>query len=417
MPSKVIESGVGRSLLAQLRAPNVIADPPDARVPASTRGLLLWGLVLLIPLVALLRILLPTSTVGQDSDLYLSLANDPFDNPDVLVDNKAVATFALRLLVPLIVWALPFDPDLGFHITSIGGLIAGALVVSVLARRLGLGALALLAGPVYVASFHGVYGLWQWRMVDTVTLALVSGAVLAAYTYRAPLVALLATAVVASKEIGLVIPLAWFAVRRGAVPLRRALAETALVLALPLVLFVAMRYFIVIPHRTWDAWWQWKLGFNTQGEWGYAKPLVQVFLQNHGMLWLLWPLGVLVAPPRWRRLSLFALILIPFLAGGPWARSTGYLLPFVLPSALLVLARLSLARAAVALAASVAVALPLALRNIGITDVVGSNLLLLPGMIVFVVAVYPAVRSALTDGLGAARPRLRRQDALPRSST
>jgi hypothetical protein len=341
-----------------------------------------------IPLVVLLRLLLPKS-ISDDGMLYSSLAKDPFDNP--LVNNSLNPfwpTFASRLLVPLIVWVLPFSTSVGFHITSMGGIVAGAAVVAVLARKIGVGALALAVGPVYALSFHGIYGLWQWRMVDTVTLAVFAGAILAAYTYRAVLCSLLATAAVASKEVGLAIPICWWAVRRGERPERRALAEAAAIAIAPVGLFVFMRYSGVIPHRSWNAWEQYKLGFTTQGEWGYVRPLAQVFLQNHGLLWMLWPLALLVAPPRWRRLHLFVLALVPFLAGGPWARSVGYLLPFVLPSAMLVLQRASLARALVAIAGSVAVTVPLSLRNIGI-DGFESNLLLVPGIVVFLVAAAP----------------------------
>jgi hypothetical protein len=380
------------SLLDQLRAPNV--DGEQEHVRASNRGLVLWSLGLSGLLVLLLRALLPTG-MSDDGVLYRSLAEDPFDNPLILESpNIFHATFAMRLLVPLTVWALPVDPDLGFHLTAAGGLVAGAVVVSLLARKLGLGGLALLAGPVYVASFHGIYGLWQIYHVDTVTMALFSAGVLAAYTQRAVLCSVLSAFVVASKEIGLALPLAWWASRRGRGGERRAILETLLVAALPVALFVVMRFTIVLPHQPWRAWEQYKLGFTTQGEWGYARPLVQVLLQNHGMLWLLWPLGLLVGPPRWRRLHLFVLLLLPLLAGGPWARSTAYLAPFVLPSALVVLSRVSLLRGAIALAGSAAVAVPLALRNSAVEEA-GSNLLLLPGIVVFLVAAFPAARSAL----------------------
>jgi hypothetical protein len=386
---------VSDSFNEQARAPDVLAaELPGARVAASDFGLVVWSLLLTLPVVALLRVLLPT-VLSDDSVLYRALAEDPLDNPLIVEsENKIHATFALRLLVPAIVWALPFDTDVGFDVTSMGGVLAGAVLVAVLARRLGLGRLALLAGPTYALTFHTIYGLHVPHHVDTVTLALFAGGVLAAYTYRAVLCALLATAVVASKEIGLALPLAWFAARRGERPIRRVLAETVAIGLGPLLLFLLMRYTQVIPHQSWQAWEQYKLGFTTQGEWGYVRPLVQVFLQNHGMLWLLWPLGVLVAPTRWRRFHLFVLLLIPFLAGGPWARSVGYLLPFVLPSALLVLARASFARAALALAASAAVAVPLSLRNIGMEEY-GSNLLLVPGGMLFLVAALQPVRSVL----------------------
>jgi hypothetical protein len=114
-----------------------------------------------------------------------------------------------------------------------------------------------------------------------------------------------------------------------------------------------------------------------------------------GLLFLVWPLALLTAPRRWRWMHLYVLLLLPILAGGPWARSTMYLIPFALPSALLLLSRLSLARGLVAVAGSIAVAVPLALRNIAIEEF-SSNLLLVPGTVVFVLAAAPAVG----DGVG-----------------
>lgn len=388
---------VGASFGAQARAPNVLCDPPEGRVPASDLGLIVWSLVLVVPLVALLRIVLSSQPISDDGALYRALADDPIDNPLIVNSlNPFHVTFALRLLVPVTVWALPFGTTTGFHLTSIGGIVAGAVIVALIARRIGLGPLALLAGPVYVATFHAIYGLWQMYHVDTVTLALFSAGVLAAYTYRAVFCSLLAALVVASKEIGLALPFAWYASRRRSCSERRALAEAVVVAAFPLTVFVTMRYTQLIPHRSWHAWQQYQLGFTTQGEWGYVRPLVQVFVQNHGMLWLLWPLGVLAGPPRWRRLNLFVLILVPFLAGGPWARSCGYLLPFVIPSGLVALSRISLVRASIALVGSAAVAVPLALRNIALEQF-QSNLLLLPGALVFGVAALPAITSLLSD--------------------
>lgn len=400
---------VARSFLAQARAPTTSAESGVHRA-VSDRGLVLWSLVLTGLVLGVLRVLLPTTEGApeDDSELYLSLARDPIDNHLIAeTETEFASTFALRLLVPVIVWLLPVEPNLGFHLTSLGGLLAGGVVVAVLARKIGVGGLALAAGPAYVLSFHGIYGLWSWRMVDTVTLALVAGAVLAAYTSRPAICSVLAAATVASKEIGLALPVAWFAVRRSA-GTRRALVETALVAAPAAILFAVMRFSGLIPHRTWAAWDQFQLGFTTQGEWGYVRPLLQVFLQNHGMLWLLWPLAVLVGPPRWRRLHLFVVLLVPFLAGGPWARSVGYLLPFVLPSALLVLARGRTAFALAALVGSAAVAVPLALRNIAI-DELGSNALLLPGMLVFAVFAFPSARRAVSEARerwgAAGRPR------------
>jgi hypothetical protein len=396
VPLSRIALGARESFLVQARAADALGDPPDSRVPASTSGLVWWTLAFVVPLVVGLRLILATA-LSDDGMIYRALAEDPIDNPLVSNStNEFYWSFAPRLLVPSIVWLLPVDTRLGFQITTIGGLIAGAVVIAVLVRRLGVGALALLAGPAYVASFLGIYNLWMLFHVDALTVALFSGAILAAYTFRPVVCSALATLVVASKEIGLSLPVAWYAARRGTRPHRRVLAETALVALVPVTVFVLMRYTQLIPHHTWQAWHQYKLGFTTQGHWGYVKPLVQVFVQNYGMLWLLWPLAVLVAPPRWRRLHLFALLLIPLLAGGPWARSSWYLIPFVLPSALLVLTYGRRSFAVAAVVGSIAVAVPLGLRNSAV-DEAASNMLLLPGVVLFVVASVPAVRAALAD--------------------
>jgi hypothetical protein len=373
------------------------------------RGLLVWSFTTALSLALLLYLVLPTSTVGWDSDAYLAIAQHPLDNHEVM-------PFPTRLLVPFIVWILPFDPNVGFHITTIGGLAAGAVVVSFLARRIGVGILALGAAPAYVLSFHGIYGTWQWRLIDTVTVALFGAAILAAYNHRKVACSLLSAAAAASKEVGLTAPLAYFAARSHApISRRRWLAESAFVAALPLVVFVALRFLTqqsvaLSPTDSgwsedqWDPFRSYRLGITMYEQWGYGRPLVQVFVQNHGMLFLLWPFVLLIAPTRWRRMHLYVLGLLPILAGGPWARSTMYLLPFILPSSLLILSRVSLSRAAAALLGSIAVAVPLALRNIGIGEF-GSNLLLLPGAALFAVAAWPAVRRTVDEFLARRRSR------------
>ncbi len=373
------------------------------------RGLLLWSTFVGFALAFLLYLVLPTSTVGWDSDAYLAMARHPFDSGQVM-------PFPTRILVPLLVWVLPFDPDVGFHITTIGGLTAGAVIVAFIARRIGVHALALAAAPAYVLSFHGIYGTWQWRLIDAVSVPLFGAGLLAAYNHRKVATSVLAGAAAAAKEIGVTLPLAYLAARSGGIVRRRRLfVETALVALLPLTVFIGLRLLVgqsvaLAPQHEdwnteqWDPFRSYTLGITMYREWGYGRPLVQVLVQNHGLLFLLWPLALLFAPGRWRRMHLYALLLLPILAGGPWARSTMYLLPFVLPSGLLLLSRLPLGRASVAVAASIAVAVPLSLRNIAI-DELSSNLWLVPGAIVFAVAAAPAVREAAERAVVAVRSR------------
>jgi hypothetical protein len=98
-----------------------------------------------------LRVVLPTSTGGGDSEFYRQLAEHPL-RP---IEGAPNAFFQFRPLVPTIVWALPLPTDLGFHVATMISLVAGALLIASLTRAVGVGWLALAAGPVYVLSFVG----------------------------------------------------------------------------------------------------------------------------------------------------------------------------------------------------------------------------------------------------------------------
>jgi hypothetical protein len=378
---------LGRSPLSEA-IPKPQPDPPLGRF-------LSVSLALTVPLAAFLRVVLPTSTGGGDSEFYRQLAEHPL-RP---IEGAPNAFFQFRPLVPTIVWALPLPTDLGFHVATMISLVAGALLIASLTRAVGVGWLALAAGPVYVLSFVGFYGLLQFRMIDTATVAIWTATLLAAYAGRPVAVAVLSVFGVAAKEICLLLPIAYGLVRSTSRPFRRAAAATVAVAVPAVVVFILIRLLMpyTAPYGTDVNQGVWSGGLKLQGQWGYGRVLPQVLMQNLGLLWLLWPLGLVVAPPRWRRLSLFVLVVAPFLAGGAWARTAIYLWPFVLPSALLVLRRGTPVAAVLALAGSAWVAVLLSLRNIAV-DAPGplaTNAALVPGMLLFAVAAAPAVLEVL----------------------
>jgi hypothetical protein len=345
----------------------------------------------------MLKLLLPAATGGGDSEIYRRLAVHPFE-PITIYKN---AVFQFRILVPAIVWLLPVPTDTGFHVVTSIGVVAGAVLVALLARAVGLNRVALLAAPLSVLSFYGFYGLSQFRMIDSVAVSVFAAALLAALAGAAGWCSLLSVVATAAKEVGVLIPLAFYAARASRLLDRRVLRTTILI-ALPAVaLFVALR--LLLPHgasyRAGDVVGGWYEGLSVQGRWGYPKVLLQVLLQNFGLLWLLWPLGVAVAPVRWRRLHCFLLVLLPVLVGTHWSRSASYLLPFVLPSALLVLARSRLPLTLAALGGSTWVAVLMSLRNIAVEPpgFLATNAALVPGVLLFAVAAAPAAWSSFRD--------------------
>src|SRR6266545_4986718 len=104
----------------------------------------------------------------------------PHRAPSVDTADQA-GPYPFRILVPLVVWALPLPTEFAFHALGLLGFIAGATVTTVLARDIGVESWrALLAAPLYVLCFAGVFGVYQFEMIEPETAALTSGCLLLA---------------------------------------------------------------------------------------------------------------------------------------------------------------------------------------------------------------------------------------------
>ena len=279
-------------------------------------------------------------------------------------------------------------------------LVAGALLIASLTRAVGVGWLAFAARSVYVLSFVGFYGLLQFRMIDTATVAIWTATLLAAYAGRPVAVAVLSVFGVAAKEICLLLPIAYGLVRSTSRPFRRAAAATVAVAVPAVVGFVLIRLLMPVhtaPYGTDVNQGVWSGGLKLQGQWGYGRVLPQVLMQNLGLLWLLWPLGLVrcspalapVEPLRARRGSisgggamgaycdLFVAVRTAISVVGP---STGNAAGGGLGAC-----RKRVGRCA---------ALPAEHRG-GLNGPLATNAALVPGMLLFAVAAAPAVLEVL----------------------
>lgn len=301
-------------------------------------------------------LLLPSTKYGGDGTVYDAMARHPFETA------HQVGPYPFRFLVPLVVWALP-GTEFEFHLLGFLGLVVGATVTAVLACDLGVERrLALLAAPVYVLSFAGVYGVWQYEMIDTEGAAFTSVALLCAWRGRKVLFVVVGMLGAAAREYAATVPLGWWAAQRGRGHERRALLE-ALAVGVPILGVYALVQAIV-PHPPGGSFMFRNTTYAYFAQFGLARFLARSLIQSFGVLFLLWPLGLLVGTPRWRSFHLYVVGVIPFLSVTDWNRMGIYLLPFVVPSALLVLARQRFAFAVLALAGSATLAALLSLHNI-----------------------------------------------------
>jgi hypothetical protein len=338
-----------------------------------------------------LLVLLPSNGDVGDGPVYAAMAHHPFDTA------HQPGPYAFRILVPLLVWLLPLSTELSFHVLVFVGLVAGATITAVLARDLGIEPRrALLAAPLYVLPFAGVFGVYQYRMLEPETAALTSAAFLLAWRGRARVFTGVGMLAAAARDLGVTVPVAWWAAQRGPGRELRAIAQ-AVLLGLPIVATYLLIQ-ILVPHPPGTAFFHSaNRAFNLE-EIGIAKFLVRSLVQGYGILFLLWPIGIALGTRRWRSFHLYVLFMIPVLYEADWNRMTIYLLPFVLPSALLALERCSYALCAVVAAASAYVAFVLSLHNI--PDSAGypsGAAMLVPGALIGIVAALPAVGASVLE--------------------
>jgi hypothetical protein len=346
-----------------------------------------------------LRVFLPWTGVGADGVVYAAMARHPFHTADQL------GPYPFRVLIPLLVWLLPLPRNAGFHVLAFAGLVAGGTMVALLARDIGVRPTrALAAAPLYVLSFAGVYGLYQYRMIDSECAALTAGALL--LTWRGRKLAFVVVAMVAAsaREYGGTLPLAWWAAQRGR---GRELQAVwwALVLGIP----VLTVYFLVQtlpPHPSGGSFMFRNGTFDYYAKYGLLRYFSRSFVQGFGLLFLAWPIGFALGSSRWRSFHLYLLGIVPFMIVTDFNRTIIYILPFAIPSALLMLDRASQRLFAVAVVASAYVAVGLSLHNLPNNGgYPAGNAIILPGAILGVAALLPAARASLREVAARLRPR------------
>jgi hypothetical protein len=156
--------------------------------------------------LAVLVATISATGVGGDGPVYAQMERHPFETANL------GGPYPFRILGPLVVWALPLPTEAGFHFISVVGLLGGAMVTALLARRLHVpDLLAVLAPILYLASFAGIYNVHQYRMLDAFSSALTAVALLAAWDRRAVVFGTFAVLATAAKEMGVLLPFAWAA--------------------------------------------------------------------------------------------------------------------------------------------------------------------------------------------------------------
>jgi hypothetical protein len=228
-----------------------------------------------------------------------------------------------RLLGPLIVRALPVDPQQGFLMLTIGSLAVTATLTWLAARELIKDDMrALVAIPLLLGTWVVAPNLREYGLVDPLAWAFVAGVWLCIVKRQWLLAGGVAAVGVAAKEV---VVLAAVAAAAAAWSPRRpwlALAVAAPALAVGLALTV------LFPGSGTDAgvyllkWVQ-----DGLGSLGPAR-VVYLMLVSYGALWLLVPAGWWALPDHLRRAGAVFLLAIPVL---PFVGSPERMLEAIFP--------------------------------------------------------------------------------------
>jgi hypothetical protein len=131
------------------------------------------------------------------------------------------------------------------------------------------------------------------------------------------------------------------------------------------------------------------------GTHGLLRYVPRSVVQGFGLLFILWPVGIVLGSRRWQSFHLYAIALLPFLWVTDLNRVAIYLLPFVIPSALLALERASQVVFVVAVVANGYVAVVLSLHNIpNSAGYPSGSVSLAIGALVALIASAAAIRAA-----------------------
>jgi hypothetical protein len=212
-----------------------------------------------------------------------------------------------RLLGPLIVKALPLDPETGFRLLTIAALATATLATYLAANK------ALVAIPLMFGTWAIAPNLREFGLVDPLAWAFSAWVWWATVTRRWFLAALIAAVGVFAKEVVL---LAAIAAAAAAWDRRRPWLSPAV--ALPAAL-VALLLTLIFPGSGTDVGFYlsgWiKTGLGSLG----PSRIAYLIFAGYGALWLLLPRGLPKLPSHQRRAAivyLAAAIVLP-LVGSP----------------------------------------------------------------------------------------------------
>jgi hypothetical protein len=243
--------------------------------------------------------LVPSAPLTGDGQYYVQFVRNG-------LQHGASSWHERRLLGPAIVWALPLDPLLGFHLLTLASLAATALLMW--RATLSLVAIPLLLGTWVVAP-----NLREYALVDPLAWAFVAAVWLATMRRRWLLAAVLAAIGVLAKEVVVLAAVAAAAAAwQSSAPWRTAAVGAPAVL-------VAVLLTLLFPGSGTDASaYVFKWVTDGLGSLGPLRALYLVFA-SYGVLWLLLPMGWRELPPHVQRAGgvyLLAAIVLPFV-GSP----------------------------------------------------------------------------------------------------
>lgn len=329
--------------------------------------------------IALVWALSPHEGAIVDGARYAAMAQHPFHG-------DVVSPWALRIGVPLLVWALPFSTGAGFTLLAVWSLLAAGLLVAATVRGLGLPERhALAAAALTCATSLTASTFWAYY-IDVHMLAFYALLTwLAVRTTSAWLVPLIPLGVLV-KEIAIfgvgLVALIW-GFRRRTWPTLVGMAAAGLLTLVLLGLLVPRA-----PGRHGDVLHQQlfysRVWFGVVHRMGVVRYTGNALLSVFGVMWLLWPLGLRSAPPWLRRAQLWIPLTLVFFITAQWERSFAYYLPVVLPVTLLALADTSAVEVGLLTAASVWVSGVVPAHTVGgsVTPGLHKLVLMSPGLLV-----------------------------------
>lgn len=265
------------------------------------------GRLALVALV-LLSFLFLTYLISEDGDrqgasFYRAMAESP--------TTFSASPWGYRLLVPTIVYILPFPTMVTFSIITYSALVGAALIIWEFLRHLGFSMQSKIAGTsLVVFSFNTLHYTHNVAHVDPVTILLLCAALPAVYLNRRAWVVLLTVTLAFNREMAIFIPILYAAVWYGRVPTGWLTRYSLSLLAITLLVFAFLRSGIIFQSDS------------GMGDFDIGSNLSEIWRQHLGdpasttfqiwwifnFAWFVGFLGLLVTSSVFRRLSLLTVL-------------------------------------------------------------------------------------------------------------